>query len=130
MLNPFVKLARSVTERGWKGTAIQLYTIGDLKFGELKGTDKFGNKYFEDLALPYGQHRWVEYANIHEPDATMIQPEWHAWMHHVVDETPDQIRQTFEDRLEATTETNAIYGDHIGKAKSTPTDQVNLTQYR
>ena len=29
----------------------------------------------QDLDLPYGQHRWVEYANIHNYDASMIQPE-------------------------------------------------------
>ena len=28
---------RAVRERGIKGTVIQLYLIGDLKFGELKG---------------------------------------------------------------------------------------------
>ena len=74
----------------------------------MKGTDKFGNKYYENVELPYGQHRstqltplsglllfnfiflfrWVEYANIHDPDPTMIQPEWHGWMHHVFDHTP------------------------------------------
>ncbi|CAK9251398.1 unnamed protein product [Sphagnum jensenii] len=56
--------------------------VGDLKFGVLKGTDAYGNKYYEDLSLPFGQHRWVEYSNIHDFDATMIQPEWHGWMHH------------------------------------------------
>ncbi len=50
--------------------------IGDLKFGELKGTDRFGNKYYEDLDLPYGQHRWVEYADIHNFDPTNITPEY------------------------------------------------------
>ena len=34
--------------------------------------------------------RWVEYANIHDPDPTMIQPEWHGWMHHVFDHTPGE----------------------------------------
>jgi hypothetical protein len=29
----------------------------------------------QNLDLPYGQHRWVEYKNIHNYDATMIQPE-------------------------------------------------------
>lgn len=85
-----------------------LIKIGDLKFGEFKGTDRFGNKYFEvkssnnltvnssfvkdrycfrhyartswiiykNLDLPYGQHRWVEYSNIHDYDASMIPPEW------------------------------------------------------
>jgi hypothetical protein len=31
--------------------------IGDLKFGELKGEDKHGNRYYENVNLPYGQHR-------------------------------------------------------------------------
>jgi NADH:ubiquinone oxidoreductase subunit len=130
MLNPFIKLARSVQERGWRGTVLQLYTIGDLKFGKLMGTDKFGNQYYEDRTLPYGQHRWVEYTNIHNPDTTMIQPEWHGWMHHVFDETPDKVRTNFDDKLIAIEETNAIFEDHIGDAHPTATDQVNLTQYR
>ena len=37
---PFLKLARSLRERGLKGTVLQLYTIGDLRFGELKGKGK------------------------------------------------------------------------------------------
>ena len=45
-LAPLTKLARSVGERGWKGTWTQLYLIGDIKFGTLRGTDNYGNKYF------------------------------------------------------------------------------------
>ena len=26
-----------------------------------------------------------------DPDASMIQPEWHGWMHHMFDETPDEM---------------------------------------
>jgi NADH:ubiquinone oxidoreductase subunit len=69
----------------------QLYTVGDIKFGVLKGTDNFGNKYYENVDLPFGQHRWVEYSNLHDPDASMIQPEWHGWMHHMFDETPQEL---------------------------------------
>ena len=29
----------------------------------------------QDLDLPYGQHRWIEYKDCHNFDATMIQPE-------------------------------------------------------
>lgn len=69
LFGPIVKLTRALKERGLKGTITQLYLvsfinltwaiwadnpqsricnqIGDLKFGELKGTDKFGNKYYE-----------------------------------------------------------------------------------
>ena len=50
----------------------QLYVIGDIKFGELKGVDQFGNHYYEDKDLPFGQHRWIEYADIHNPDAKHI----------------------------------------------------------
>tara|TARA_B110000090_G_C13077661_1_gene329743 strand:+ start:172 stop:447 length:276 start_codon:yes stop_codon:yes gene_type:complete len=84
-LAPFTKLSKQVAERGWKGTMNQLYLIGDIKFGDLKGTDAFDNKYYENLDYPFGQHRWVEYSDIHNPDATMIQPEWHGWMHHMFD---------------------------------------------
>ena len=101
-----------------------------MKFGELKGTDKFGNKYYEDLDLPFGQHRWVEYSNIHDPDATMIQPEWHGWMHHMFDETPDQI--TKYDKVALTATDDAIYDHHVGKIgeKVDATEQVNQSQLR
>ena len=92
----------------------QLYTIGDLKFGELKGVDKWGNHYYEDLEQPFGQHRWVEYADIHNPDAAMIQPEWHGWMHHMFDETPDQLDQIEKDIMDTTEVTHAIYDTHVG----------------
>jgi NADH:ubiquinone oxidoreductase subunit len=74
-LAPVTKLSRAVKERGWKGVLTQLYVIGDLKFGDLKGVDRFGNKYYENVELPYGQHRWVEYSNIHNPDSSQIPPE-------------------------------------------------------
>lgn len=126
---PFVKLARALRERGWKGTLTQLYTIGDLKFGQLKGTDQYGNKYYEDLDLPYGQHRWVEYANIHDPDSAMIQPEWHGWMHHTFDETPDQIVKT--DKIESVQLNHAIYDNHHGKQNEYDRrEMTNLSQYR
>jgi hypothetical protein len=35
--------------------------MGEVKFGDLKGQDVNGNKYFENLEYPFGQHRWVEY---------------------------------------------------------------------
>jgi hypothetical protein len=47
MIAPIAKLSRAISERGWKGTIQQLYLIGDLKFGEFKGQDSCGNKYYE-----------------------------------------------------------------------------------
>ncbi len=36
---------------------IYIYQVGDVKFGELKGVDRNGNKYFENVEYPFGQHR-------------------------------------------------------------------------
>ena len=129
-LAPFTKLMRQVSERGWKGTLAQLYTIGDLKFGTLRGTDKFGNKYYENLDLPYGQHRWVEYSNIHNPDATMIQPEWHGWMHHMFDETPDEMQEQ-KSIMDTTDITHATFATHIGHTNPIETrETTDTSQYR
>lgn len=58
----------------------------DLKIGTLVGTDKYGNKYFENNYYFYGRNRWVEYApHIHMAyDASQIPPEWFGWMHYKV----------------------------------------------
>lgn len=135
LLAPVTKLMRAVNERGWKGVLLQLYTIGDLKFGELKGEDEFGNKYYEDLEQPYGQHRWVEYANSHDPDATMITPAWHGWMHHTFDETPHELDKIERLTLPTTSETNAIYSSHVGLIEpvpghGSPGGQVNVSTFR
>ena len=45
LLAPITKTLRALREKGVWGTVVQLYTVGDLKFGVLKGVDKFGNKY-------------------------------------------------------------------------------------
>ncbi len=68
---------------GWWGLLEHMYTNGDypFKMGRLVGTDVNGNKYYENLVdYPYGQHRWVEYKDIHNYDASQISPEWHGWM--------------------------------------------------
>jgi NADH:ubiquinone oxidoreductase subunit len=63
--------------------------------GELVGTDPFGNRYFRDkrhLPLAAGggrpsrEKRWVLYEG--EADGSRVPPEWHAWLHHTVDEVP------------------------------------------
>lgn len=60
----------------------------------------------------------------------MIQPEWHGWMHHMFDETPDQFGTEF-DTLATTSVSHAIYHNHIGLFKEAPiTEQVDVSQYR
>ncbi|KAH0537379.1 hypothetical protein FGG08_005821 [Glutinoglossum americanum] len=57
-------------------TKADLELIGDTKAGALIGTDRFGNKYFENLAeeLPL-RTRWVDYKD-KEFDASHIEPGW------------------------------------------------------
>lgn len=35
-----------------------------------------------------GQHRWVEYADIHNYDSSTVTAAWHPWLHHMSDFTP------------------------------------------
>jgi NADH:ubiquinone oxidoreductase subunit len=63
--------------------------------GEQVGTDSLGNRYFRDKSkrkLERGggrfsrEKRWVIYAG--EPEASRVPPEWHAWLHHTVNDIP------------------------------------------
>ena len=63
--------------------------------GELVGTDQYGNRYYRlkgDKPSRRGggrfsrERRWVIYNG--EPEASKVPPEWHAWLHHTVNEVP------------------------------------------
>ncbi len=63
--------------------------------GELVGTDGFGNRYYRDKSrapLRRGggrfsrERRWVLYLGAAE--ASRVPAEWHAWLHHTVDDLP------------------------------------------
>ena len=74
----------------WNGA-----TLGTLlwtaRFGELVGTDEYGNRYYRtkggriDPALGF-ERRWVIYKGLAEPST--IGPAWHGWIHHTVDTPP------------------------------------------
>ncbi|GBB87377.1 hypothetical protein RclHR1_13830004 [Rhizophagus clarus] len=65
----------------------QLLYIGDTKFGNLVGTDKYGNKYYENKEEFFGRDRWVDYAE-HYGDASQIPSQWHAWIHKIKEHPP------------------------------------------
>ena len=52
---------RAVKERGFGGTLLQLYTIGDLKFGVLKGQPISSSNNFPTKLLP--RIKWPWYCN-------------------------------------------------------------------
>ena len=59
--------------------------------GRMVGADGFGNRYYRDRfgARRFDgrrEKRWVIYRGA--PEATKVPPEWHAWLHQMVDEPP------------------------------------------
>ena len=59
--------------------------------GQLVGTDRYGNKYYQEKKARKGlkARRWVIYNG--EPEATNVPPEWHGWLHYTMAEPlPEQ----------------------------------------
>jgi len=89
--------------------------------GALVGTDAYGNRYYrlrgEKPARRGGgrfgrDRRWVIYNG--EPEGSKVPPEWHAWLHHMVDELP-QPRQRYpweKDHQPNMTGTKEAYHPH------------------
>lgn len=89
--------------------------MGDTKAGTYIATDKYGNKYYENLddelpclsPLPFDvstlhhrsianlltwnlvRTRWVDYKQ-KEFDPAQIEPGWHAWMSYLFDKPPSE----------------------------------------
>lgn len=86
--------------------------IHTMRHGGFAGEDKFGNRYYEELATtrPGGRRRrWVVYAG-RRREATLVPPEWHAWLHYTVDEPiPDTGRPWQKPYLPNLTGTPAAY---------------------
>ena len=57
-----------------------------LRQGGAVGKDSLGNRYFQTRAVPKGARarRWGVYAG--PADASVIGPEWHAWLHGLTDQ--------------------------------------------
>lgn len=60
--------------------------LSTLLTGKLVGTDPEGNRYYTERRPRAGQRarRWVIYAG--QPEASLVPPEWHAWLHFITDE--------------------------------------------
>ncbi|MHA1569516.1 MAG: NADH:ubiquinone oxidoreductase subunit NDUFA12 [Alphaproteobacteria bacterium] len=69
-------------------------TIGTRLFtlwkGRLVGTDEFGNRYYRERGHRRGSapRRWVLYGAAEE--ASLVPPDWHAWLHYTADQPPDK----------------------------------------
>lgn len=67
---------------------ISLFTMTSR--GKKVGVDQLGNVYYE--APPRKAYkltrRWVIYKG--SPDASLVPPEWHGWLHHQTDDLPNE----------------------------------------
>lgn len=77
---------------GWETRVITIGTIfSSLFFADLVGTDEFGNRYYRGKrGRRYGRdRRWVIYKG--QDEASKVPAEWHAWLHHTVEEPLAEI---------------------------------------
>lgn len=56
--------------------------------GERVGEDAFGNRYYRERGARARPRRWVMYKGM--PEASKVPPEWHAWLHWIVDTPPTE----------------------------------------
>jgi NADH:ubiquinone oxidoreductase subunit len=68
----------------WEGASLGTH-LSTWRSGMKVGTDDHGNIYYRSKK---GDRRWVIYEGSN--DASRIPPEWHAWIHHQIDGTPDE----------------------------------------
>jgi NADH:ubiquinone oxidoreductase subunit len=58
-----------------------------LRHGVSVGDDAFGNRYFEEQQVTRAtgrKRRWVVYPGLRR-EASLVPPEWHAWLHYTTD---------------------------------------------
>lgn len=78
-LESFANLRKIIQANGGIRRSLRIFWLtDDLKFGDLKGVDKFGNRYYENNRYFFGKNRWVRFADKKNfnYDASQIPPEW------------------------------------------------------
>ncbi|KAJ5523472.1 NADH-ubiquinone oxidoreductase subunit B17.2 [Penicillium frequentans] len=121
-MSTILRTLRNLRRIGFKEYGHQMQNIGDTKAGTLIGTDRWGNKFYENMAeeLPRkapnpklekgtGSMEIGVLIYPHSPDTmgrlqdqlpewepSQIEPGWHAWISYMVDAPPtqDKLLQT------------------------------------
>lgn len=90
--------------------------MGEMRVGTLRGTDEFGNRYFENTKYQFARDRWVEYANLWHYDMSQVPAAWYGWLSHMTDMVPEELAAAMK-----TVQTNriveksdAIYDTNVG----------------
>nr|XP_018908911.1 PREDICTED: probable NADH dehydrogenase [ubiquinone] 1 alpha subcomplex subunit 12 [Bemisia tabaci] len=93
LFRPLRNLYKIVKQNGGvTGSLYKLFRQDELKWGELVGEDKFGNKYYKNDYYFYGRNRWVEYNDKVwlDYDGSQVCPEWYGWLHYKTDYLPHE----------------------------------------
>ena len=78
----FLKIIFSWWNSQTLGTFLQT-----LFYGNMVGKDQYGNKYYQNRNA---SKRWVIYNGT--VDASSIPPEWHSWLHKIINTLPTQVK--------------------------------------
>lgn len=72
---------------------INLFTLLSRK--QKVGVDQLGNRYYRAKPRPgyKRERRWVMYKGA--PEASMVPPEWHGWLHYQSDNVPSDDAASF-----------------------------------
>ncbi|TPX31280.1 hypothetical protein SeMB42_g07781 [Synchytrium endobioticum] len=89
-VNAFTAQWQAYRAHGLKKMLYQMLIMDYARAGTLVGKDVFGNEYYQDKQDMNNRDRWVMYSKWNY-DASQIPAEWHAWMHHSIDEPPTQV---------------------------------------
>ncbi|XP_050502112.1 probable NADH dehydrogenase [ubiquinone] 1 alpha subcomplex subunit 12 [Diabrotica virgifera virgifera] len=92
-IDKFFVFLNTIKEAGGiRASLYKLYRMDNLRPGTLVGTDKYGNKYYENPHYFYGRNRWIEYAPYYglDYDGSQVPAEWFGWLHYKTDLTPDK----------------------------------------
>lgn len=133
--NLFIQWFEGIKRYGFQRTFNQAYTMGQIKFGECIGEDVNGNRYYENPDYSHGQHRWIEYKDIHNPDASTIPPEWHGWMCHMQDVPGESSPKFLAEKLGASHQVEGNPDDsgidtHVGHTEYKMEEIMNWTSFR
>ncbi|HEX7390086.1 MAG TPA: NADH:ubiquinone oxidoreductase subunit NDUFA12 [Acidiphilium sp.] len=73
--------------------------LNTMRHGSFVGEDATGNRYYQENKpdRPGGRkRRWVIFAN-RAREASLVPPEWHAWLHFTTDQPlPEHVRQPWQ----------------------------------
>ena len=133
--NLILQWMEGIKRYGFQRTFNQAYTMGTIKFGECIGEDVNGNRYYENKDYLHGQHRWIEFKDIHNPDASSIPPEWHGWMCHMQDAPGSSVSDFLDSKLKSSplvveNGDHSGVNTHVGHADYKMEEVMNWTSFR